>query len=59
MARHITLPLCHIKMTTGTMKTGKKYRVFTTYVDEIFWQPLRGNLHLRQAYVAKWLQRRL
>jgi hypothetical protein len=59
MARHITLPLCHIKMTTGTMKTGKKYHVFTTYADEIFWQPLRGNLHLRQAYVAKWLQRRL
>src|SRR5262249_31335779 len=49
----ITLPLCQIKTTARTVKTGKNRGVFVTRASEIFWRPQRDNLHWRQDFVAK------
>ena len=52
-ARHITLPLRHIKATMRTGKTGKASTCSHKKTCEIFWQAVSDNLHIRPFYVAK------
>jgi hypothetical protein len=40
------------KTTTRTVKTGQNHGVFVKHAGEIFWQPIRGNLHWRQGFMA-------
>src|SRR5215510_13405354 len=34
------------------MKAGQNHGVFVKHAGEIFWQPIRGNLHWRQGFMA-------
>jgi hypothetical protein len=47
------LPVCHIKATTRTVKTGRNRCSSAKHVGEIFGQRIGGNLHVRQDMVAK------
>jgi hypothetical protein len=52
-ARHITLPLRHIKAAMRIGKTDKARPCSHKKTCEIFWQAVSDNLHIRPFYVAK------